>query len=69
MELKRVYATKDNEGHWYVIPYEQKSYFFELLEISEDDSEDNYEQHLFEEKFSQYMTGGDLNLVELYAEI
>lgn len=61
--LKRVLALKDDSGHWYVIPAKMREEFFSLLEGGEKTEDD------FIEKFSDYMTGGDLNLVELYAEI
>lgn len=66
MNLKKVIVAKDNDGHWYVIPLELKGEFFTLLELSETNyhAEDN-----FIDKFGHYMTGGDLNLVQLYAEI
>lgn len=61
--LKRVLALKDDSGHWYVIPVEMREEFYSLLEGGEKTEDD------FIEKFSDYMTGGDLNLVELFAEI
>lgn len=63
-ELKKVVAVKDNDGHWYVIPAEMKDQFSAELEKGE---EDEYET--FNEKFGDYSTGGDLNLIQLYAEI
>jgi hypothetical protein len=62
--MKKVYAVKDDSGHWYVIPIELKDLFFAELENGE---QDDWEH--FEEMFSEFRTGGDLNLVELYAEI
>lgn len=55
----RVYAVKDRDGHWYVIPYKMKDEFYFLLESNEES---------FEEIFSSYRTGGNLNLVELYGK-
>lgn len=63
-ELKEVYAVQDGDSHWYVIPAEMKSDFHYDLDNGE---VDEYEH--FIEKYSQYMTGGDLNLIQLYAEI
>lgn len=60
----RVYAVQDNDSHWYVIPYELKDEFFTDLENGEKD-----EYEYFGEKYDQYMTGGDLNLIELYANV
>jgi hypothetical protein len=62
--MKKVYATKDDDGHWYVIPFEMKDEFMSDLDGLSDDN--IYE---WEDKYSQYMTGGDLNLIQLYAEI
>lgn len=62
--MKRVYAVQDQDSHWYIIPYEMKDQFFE---DEENGSRDEYEY--FCEKYSQYMTGGDLNNIELYANI
>jgi len=60
-ELKRVYVTQDNDGHNYVIPYDMMSDFRVTLE--------HYESEHFDAVFSQYATGGDINLIELYARI
>ena len=62
--MERVIAVQDNDFHWYVIPYFLKEDFFRELEEGEEDEYD-----MFIAKYSQYMTGGDLNLVQLYAEI
>lgn len=63
MPLQKVVALKDNDFHWYVIPSGMEEEFHKLLEggIKTEDE--------FIEKFSEYMTGGDLNLIQLYAEI
>lgn len=62
--MKRVYAVQDDECHWYVIPYEMKDEFHSDLDGLSDDN--IYE---WEDKYEQYRTCGDLNLVELYANI
>lgn len=61
--LKKVVALQDDSCHWYVIPMEMLGEFRYLEEGGEDTEEE------FIEKFSQYMTGGDLNIIQLYAEI
>lgn len=61
--MKKVHAIKDDDGHWYVIPAEMIEEFHRLLDGGESTEDE------FIEKFSDYMTGGDLNLVQLYAEI
>lgn len=63
-ELKKVYAVTDESGHWYVIPFELKDQFFKDDENGEVD-----EWESFNEKYSHYMTGGDLNLIQLYADL
>lgn len=64
-QYQRVYITKDDDGHNYVIPYEMKEEFKALCEkaYAEDDFED------FTEKFGEYATGGDINEEELYQKI
>ena len=64
--MERVYVTQDDSGHWYVIPYSLKDQFNALLDADEEDYD---AQDEFILKFSQYMTGGDLNNKELYAEL
>lgn len=70
-ELKRVYITQDDSGHDYVIPYELKDEFNELINkmasIFEADAYDLQDE--FEDKFGEYATRGDINLIELYARI
>lgn len=60
--MKRVYATQDESGHWYVIPYELKESFSSDLENVDDYDYD------FDNIWGQYRTGGDLNLVNLYTD-
>jgi hypothetical protein len=73
MNLRAVSVVRDDNAHWYVIPKELHEEFRSLLEKSTDTSlkdDEMYDaQNKFIEKFSQYMTGGDLNNVQLYAEI
>ena len=69
--MKKAYAVEDSDGHWYVIPFEMKEQFFELDEKigNENWSESQNADEEFNKLFSQYKTGGDLNLIELYADI
>ena len=62
--MKKVYAVQDDDGHWYVIPFEMKDEFNSDLDGLSDDN--IYE---WGDKYGQYMTGGDLNNTQLYAEI
>jgi hypothetical protein len=63
MALQKVRAIKDDDGHWYIIPVHMEIEFHNLLNGGEKTEEE------FIEKFSDYMTGGDLNNKQLYAEI
>lgn len=62
--MKKVVAVQDDDGHWYVIPFEMKDEFHSDLDGLGDDNIDEWE-----DKYGKYMTGGDLNLIQLYAEI
>jgi hypothetical protein len=61
--LQKVKAIKDDDGHWYIIPSEMEVEFHNLLNGGEDKEDE------FIEKFNRYRAGGDLNNVQLYAEI
>jgi hypothetical protein len=60
MNLQKVIACQDDSCHWYVIPAEMLDTFRDRLR--EDDEE-------FDAIFAEYRTGGDLNNVQLWAEI
>lgn len=62
--MTKVKAVQDESGHWYIIPNDLVDDFYK-------DSEDEslIDSGKFDDKWSKYMTGGDLNLVQLYAEI
>ena len=64
MQIEKVKAVQDNDSHWYIIP----NY---LLEEFESDllNEELQESGEFGEKYDQYRTNGDLNNIQLYAEI
>lgn len=62
-KIQKVKAFKDDDGHWYVIPNELAETFYTDLENGEAD-----EWESFNAKYAEYRTGGDLNLVQLYAE-
>jgi predicted HAD superfamily Cof-like phosphohydrolase len=61
--LTPVHVTSDNEGHKYVIPAEMAEEFSRLLDGGESTEDE------FIERFSQYMTGGDINQVQLYMKV
>jgi len=62
--LREVKAVKDDSGHWYIIPSELHEEFYDdfcyglLGEFKN-----------FNSKWGKYRTGGDLNDIQLYAEI
>lgn len=62
--LQKVKAIQDESSHWYVIPEELLPSF----RIDEQD-EDMIDSGRFDDKWGKYRTGGDLNLVQLWAEI
>ena len=62
--LRKVKAIQDDSGHWYVIPNELGSDFNNDCE-----NEDMCDSGEFDNKWGEYRTGGDLNLVQLYAVI
>jgi hypothetical protein len=69
--MRKVIARKDESGHWYVIPEELNDRWNELSEIMDGENQKDFEEaeDKFIEEFYKYMIGGDLNNVQLYAEI
>jgi hypothetical protein len=63
-KVVKVQALQDQSGHWYVIPDELADDFYNL-----DGSENDEDINIFTERYWKYVTGGDLNLVQLYADI
>ena len=61
--MKKVKAVKDDSSHWFIIPNELYENF--LKDLDNEDMVDNGE---FDNKYSKYRTGGDLNLIQLYVE-
>jgi len=62
--LKAVKAYQDESGHWYVIPNELEDDF-----LKDEQDEEFCDSGDFDAKYGQYMTGGALNLIQLYAEL
>lgn len=63
-KLKKVLAIQDDCCDWFVIPIELRDEFYK----------DNYNESMtdcgeFDDKWGKYRTGGDLNLIQLWAEI
>jgi len=62
--LKKVKALQDDSSHWYVVPDEL------ALEFGEDAyNEDIIDSGEFNRKWGRYRTGGDLNLIQLWAKL
>ena len=61
--MKKVKAIRDEDGHWYIIPNELVGSFNKELY-----NEDFVGSGGFGDKYGQYMTGGDLNNMQLYVE-
>lgn len=59
------------ETDWYIIPNDKYQEFLQLIsswyDFQEGDIKYDIEEEI-ENKFGQYKTGGDLNLVQLYIE-
>lgn len=64
----KVVAVKDESSHWYVIPKDKLGTFQNYMNSLENDWNPELEDS-FIEQFSEYMTGGDLNNIQLYADI
>ena len=62
--LRKVKAVQDDSCHWYVLPIELVDDFYK--ELSDEFLVDS---GLFDERFGKYRTGGDLNNIQLFAEI
>lgn len=61
--MKKVKAL-EVDGDWYIIPNEMYNQFNEDCE-----DEDLAESGEFDNKWGGYRTGGDLNLIQLWAEV
>lgn len=62
--IEKVKAVKDDSGHWFVIPNDK------LSEFRKDEQDVNFvDSGQFDDKWGRYMTGGDLNLIQLYADV
>lgn len=72
-ELRPVMALQDESSHWYVIPAEMHDEWYRLNAIMDDGEEGQVAfekaEDRFIELFSQYMTGGGLNNIQLYANL
>ena len=66
----KVKALKDESSHWYLVPNELCDEFCKLQDklCCENYAERDEDEKHFIDKFSPYMTGGDVNNVQLYVE-
>lgn len=64
----KVVAVRDDSSHWYVIPKEKMGIFQNYMNSLEEDWTSELENS-FTKEFDKYRTGGDLNNIQLYAEI
>ena len=62
--LTLVKAVKDDSGHWYIIPNDLYDRF-----IRDCEDQNMIDTGEFDDAYGQYRTGGDLNLVQLFAEL
>lgn len=67
MPLQKVVAIQDGDSNWHVIPKELTDEFYKLDQEAGGENYDKQEE--FMDKFGKYRTGGDLNNIQLYAEI
>lgn len=57
-------VVQDESSDWFVIP---KDLYFEFRK--DERNEDLVDSGQFDQKWGDYRTGGDINLVQLYAEV
>lgn len=62
--MQKVRAIQDESGHWYVIPNHLVNDFYK-----DEKNESMIDSGKFDDKWGKYRTGGNLNLIQLYAEI
>lgn len=62
--LQKVKAVQDESSHWYIIPLDSYQEF-----LNDANDYELCESGKFDDKWGKYRTGGDLNLVQLWAEI
>ena len=70
--VQPVKVLRDNDSHWYVIPTVKYERWIELVHMVSKASTEEQEQRVydkFEEEFGKYRTGGDLNNIQLFAQI
>ena len=64
----KIKVVQDDSGHWYTIPNELFDEFINISDDIENNEDDQKYIDEFEDKFSHYRTGGDLNIKQLWIE-
>ncbi len=62
--MQKVKAIQDDSCHWYVLPIDLVDEF-----DKDGQDEDFVDGGGFDDKYGKYRTGGDLNLIQLYADL
>jgi hypothetical protein len=62
--FSEITALQDDSGDWYVIPNELRKDFFK-----DQEDEDMVDSGEFDTKYGEYRTGGDLNIIQLFAKL
>ncbi len=62
--MQKVKAIQDDSCHWYVLPIDLVDEF-----DKDGQDEDFVDGGEFDDKYGKYRTGGDLNLIQLYADL
>lgn len=62
--MEKVKAVQDDSCHWYVLPIGLVDQFYK-----DGEDEDFVDEGGFDNKYGKYRTGGDLNLVQLWADL
>lgn len=63
-KLQKVRVMSDDDGHNFVLPLDLAVDFY-----TDSENEDFIDSGGFDNKYGKYSTGGDLNNIQLYAEI
>lgn len=60
--MTKYFLDNDDDGHWYLVPVEEREAFEEWLDSDVD------EHHIFTAKAYEYMIGGHPNKIEFYLD-
>ena len=62
--MEKVKLVQDESDHWYIIPNNMLKDF-----LNDNENGAMIDSGEFDERWGKYRTGGDLNNIQLYAEI